>query len=156
MSDTFVDLVLANGKDVFELPGFSPARAGDLLEVPDYCHGSDFCRVSRTATVLKGSEEYEFIKAIAGGKFGTAKAVYKSTPIEYGAEEKPRQEEEESDEPRLWTKYGYKEGSDFSCPIAYAYGPKWVGTALYIGDLKFDTPEAAKKWWEEREHGEKN
>ena len=30
----------------------------------------------------------------------------------------------------------------------YAYGPPWVAMALYMDDIKFDTPEAAIAWWE--------
>jgi hypothetical protein len=30
----------------------------------------------------------------------------------------------------------------------YAYGEPWVAQALYMDDLKFDTPEKAKEWWE--------
>lgn len=33
-------------------------------------------------------------------------------------------------------------------PIGYAYGAPWVAQALYMDDLKFDTPEEAKEWWE--------
>lgn len=30
----------------------------------------------------------------------------------------------------------------------YVYGPEWVAMAMYMDDLIFDTPEAAKAWWE--------
>lgn len=33
-------------------------------------------------------------------------------------------------------------------PYAYAYGDSWVAMALYMDDIKFDTPEEAKEWWE--------
>ena len=33
-------------------------------------------------------------------------------------------------------------------PIGYAYGAPWVGQALIMGDMSFDTPEAAKEYWE--------
>jgi hypothetical protein len=33
-------------------------------------------------------------------------------------------------------------------PIGYAYGKPWVSQALLMGDISFDTPEAAKEWWE--------
>lgn len=39
-------------------------------------------------------------------------------------------------------------------PIAYAYGAPWVAQALYMDDLKFDTPEEAKEWWD-KNYGEK-
>ena len=32
--------------------------------------------------------------------------------------------------------------------IGYAYGEPWVAQALYMDDMKFDTPEEAKAWWE--------
>lgn len=31
----------------------------------------------------------------------------------------------------------------------YAYGDPWVAAALFIDDLKFDTPEEAMQWWEQ-------
>ena len=31
--------------------------------------------------------------------------------------------------------------------IGYAYGEPWVEQALFMDDLRFDTPEAAKEWW---------
>lgn len=30
----------------------------------------------------------------------------------------------------------------------YAYGEEWVAMAMYMDDMLFDTPEAAKEWWE--------
>ena len=32
--------------------------------------------------------------------------------------------------------------------VGYAYGAPWVAQALLMDDIKFDTPEAAKEWWE--------
>ena len=34
--------------------------------------------------------------------------------------------------------------------LGYAYGLPWVATALWMGDIKFSTPEAAQEWWERR------
>ena len=33
-------------------------------------------------------------------------------------------------------------------PTGYAYGEPWVAQALLMDDIKFDTPEEAKAWWE--------
>lgn len=33
-------------------------------------------------------------------------------------------------------------------PIGYAYGAPWVAQALLMDDIRFDTPEEAKEWWE--------
>lgn len=33
-------------------------------------------------------------------------------------------------------------------PVAYAYGEKWVAMALYMGDMRYDTPEKAKEAWD--------
>lgn len=33
-------------------------------------------------------------------------------------------------------------------PIGYAYGAPWVAQALLMDDIRFDTPEEAKDWWE--------
>ena len=30
----------------------------------------------------------------------------------------------------------------------YAYGEPWVSWALFMDDICFKTPEAAKEWWE--------
>jgi hypothetical protein len=30
----------------------------------------------------------------------------------------------------------------------YAYGAPWVAQALFMDDIKFDTPEEARAWWE--------
>lgn len=34
--------------------------------------------------------------------------------------------------------------------IKYAYGAPWVMQALLMDDLHFDSPEAAREWWERR------
>lgn len=44
--------------------------------------------------------------------------------------------------PRLYT--AYRDG----VPYAYAYGDPWVAMALYMDDIKFNTPEEAQAWWE--------
>lgn len=31
--------------------------------------------------------------------------------------------------------------------LGYAYGEPWVEQALYMGDLRFDTEEEARDWW---------
>lgn len=31
--------------------------------------------------------------------------------------------------------------------IGYAYGEPWVGQALFMDDIRFDTPDAAISWW---------
>lgn len=33
--------------------------------------------------------------------------------------------------------------------VGYAYGDEWVSQALLMDDIRFDTPEEAKKWWED-------
>ena len=30
----------------------------------------------------------------------------------------------------------------------YAYGDEWVAQALMMDDIRFDTEEEAKEWWE--------
>jgi len=30
----------------------------------------------------------------------------------------------------------------------YAYGDSWVAMALFMDDVKFDTPEEARAWWD--------
>lgn len=32
--------------------------------------------------------------------------------------------------------------------VRYAYGPPWVAMALYMDDIAFDTPEEAKRFWD--------
>lgn len=39
--------------------------------------------------------------------------------------------------------------------IGYAYGPPWIAQALYMDDIKFDTPEEAIKFWEDFQKEEK-
>jgi len=34
--------------------------------------------------------------------------------------------------------------------IRYAYGEPWVMQALLMDDIKFDTPEEARAWWDRR------
>lgn len=34
--------------------------------------------------------------------------------------------------------------------VRYAYGAPWVAAALFMDDIYFDTPEAAREWWERR------
>ena len=36
-------------------------------------------------------------------------------------------------------------------PVAYAYGDEWVAMALYMDDIGYPTPEAAKEAWEKGE-----
>jgi hypothetical protein len=43
----------------------------------------------------------------------------------------------------------YRETEDGTIvPIGYAYGEPWVAQALMMDDIRFDTPEEAKEWWE--------
>ncbi len=55
--------------------------------------------------------------------------------------------DEEKDEPQLWESCILREDGTKEV-IAYAYGPSWVATALFMDDIKFSTAEAAKAWWE--------
>ena len=32
--------------------------------------------------------------------------------------------------------------------IGYAYGEPWVEQALFMDDIRFETPDKAKAWWE--------
>lgn len=32
--------------------------------------------------------------------------------------------------------------------VGYAYGEEWVAMAMFMGDIRFDTEEEAKAWWE--------
>lgn len=41
----------------------------------------------------------------------------------------------------------HDDGTEEIC--GYAYGDPWVGQALFMGDIRFDTEEEAKAWWEE-------
>lgn len=54
--------------------------------------------------------------------------------------------------PRLYAKVsdpGEPSSSTAARIVGYAYGEPWVQQALLMGDLCFDTPEAAKAAWEE-------
>lgn len=54
--------------------------------------------------------------------------------------------------PRLYAKVsdpGELSSSTAARIVGYAYGEPWVQQALLMGDLCFDTPEAAKAAWEE-------
>lgn len=62
--------------------------------------------------------------------------------IEYG---------DNSTELMLYTNYAQERDGTIR-PIGYAYGKPWVAQALLMGDMSFDTPEAAKEWWE-KEYG---
>ena len=52
-----------------------------------------------------------------------------------------------STELMLYTNYVLEKDGTIR-PIGYAYGAPWVAQALLMGDISFDTPEAAKEWWE--------
>lgn len=55
----------------------------------------------------------------------------------------------DDDPPQLWVKYDGDLALSTSKPCGYAYGPKWVAQALWMGDIPcFGTPEAAKAAWE--------
>ena len=54
----------------------------------------------------------------------------------------------DDDPPQLWVKYDGDLALSTSKPCGYAYGPKWVAQALRMGDICFETPEAAKAAWE--------
>lgn len=53
---------------------------------------------------------------------------------------------DDSTELMLYTNYAREEDGTLR-PIGYAYGAPWVAQALYMDDLKFDTPDEAKEWW---------
>lgn len=52
----------------------------------------------------------------------------------------------EDNGPRLYT-IGIKEDDGSYKVTGYAYGDPWVAQALYMDDIRFDTPEEAKEWW---------
>ena len=54
---------------------------------------------------------------------------------------------DDSTELMLYTNYAREEDGTL-CPIGYAYGAPWVQQALLMDDIRFDTPEEAKEWWE--------
>lgn len=54
---------------------------------------------------------------------------------------------DDSTELMLYTNYVQEEDGTLR-PIGYAYGAPWVAQALYMDDMRFDTPEEAKEWWE--------
>ena len=37
--------------------------------------------------------------------------------------------------------------------IGYAYGDEWVAQALAMSDIRFDTEEEARAWWEKNYGG---
>ena len=47
----------------------------------------------------------------------------------------------------LYTKYEEEKDGTLRA-VGYAYGASWVQQALLMDDMKFETPEAAKEWWE--------
>lgn len=53
-----------------------------------------------------------------------------------------------STELMLYTNYVREEDGTIR-PIGYAYGAPWVQQALLMDDIRFDTPEEAKEWWNE-------
>lgn len=57
--------------------------------------------------------------------------------------------EENENEVQLYTA---KTVDDYGNEVitGYAYGAPWVAMGLYMDDIKFKTPEEAKKWWEEK------
>ena len=34
--------------------------------------------------------------------------------------------------------------------VQFAFGAPWVATALFLGDIAFDSPQEAIDWWERR------
>lgn len=54
----------------------------------------------------------------------------------------------DNESPKLYTSYiTMRDGTTFI--DGYAYGEPWVSQALLMDDIKFQTPEEAKEWWEE-------
>lgn len=54
---------------------------------------------------------------------------------------------EENKGPQLYTSYIEMPDGEMRV-TGYAYGDPWVSQALFMDDIKFDTPEAAREWWE--------
>lgn len=52
-----------------------------------------------------------------------------------------------STELMLYTSFIRREDGELEVD-GYAYGAPWVEQALSMDDIKFDTPEEAKEWWE--------
>lgn len=48
---------------------------------------------------------------------------------------------------QLYTSFIRREDGELEVD-GYAYGAPWVEQALSMDDIKFDTPEEAKAWWE--------
>lgn len=55
------------------------------------------------------------------------------------------------EEPQLYTEIR-RNPDGTETVIGYAYGAPWVQQALYMNDLRFDTEEEAKAWWQ-KNHG---
>ena len=58
------------------------------------------------------------------------------------------------DDVKLYTSYALDENGN-QIVLGYAYGAPWVAQALMMDDLKFDSPEKAKEWWDRRYSGSK-
>lgn len=54
---------------------------------------------------------------------------------------------EEKENVQLYVKYDVDADGEERI-IGYAYGAPWVQQALLMDDIRFDTPEEAKEWWE--------
>lgn len=89
MNHGYVDLAWikeANGCGVYEAPAWS-VQDGDIVDVkiPGVYGGRKECHVKAYVTTAKNSAEYEFIKAIFGGKIEKIKRLYHE--INLGVEE---------------------------------------------------------------------
>lgn len=58
---------------------------------------------------------------------------------------------DEHEEPTLYTHYT-QDADGTVRVLGYAYGTSWVAEALLMDDIRFDTPEEAKEWWD-KYHG---